>query len=94
MQQFNLTINNRQLTASADQTILDVALANGIEIPNLCHDPRLEPTGACRMCLVEVEGQRAPVTACTFEVADNMVIRTDTEQLRSLRKSVLELLFY
>jgi formate dehydrogenase alpha subunit len=94
MQPLNITMNDRLLTGQPGQTILDVALANGIEIPNLCHDPRLRPTGSCRLCLVDVQGQRAPVTACSFQVQDTMVIETDTPTLRSLRKTVLELLFY
>ena len=94
MQQFNITINDTLFSATPGQTILEVALANGIEIPNLCHDPRLKPTGSCRLCLVEVEKQRAPVTACSFQVQENMVVRTETPKLRSLRKTVLELLFY
>ena len=71
----------------------NVAQANGIEIPNLCHDPRLRPAGACRLCLVEVAGQRGPVTACTFAIADGMVVQTNTDEIRALRKTVLELLF-
>ncbi|MBN2137479.1 MAG: formate dehydrogenase subunit alpha [Sedimentisphaerales bacterium] len=94
MSEITVTINERRLTGRPGQTILELAADNGIDIPNLCHDPRLTPTGACRLCLVEVEGQRAPVTACTFGIADGMVVRTETEEIRRLRKTVLELLFY
>ncbi|MFA6426446.1 MAG: formate dehydrogenase subunit alpha [Phycisphaerae bacterium] len=94
MSEIEVTINNRKLIGRVGQTILELSLENGIEIPNLCHDPRLNPTGACRMCLVEVEGQRGPVTACTFQIQDRMVVKTDTENIRSLRKTILELLFY
>jgi len=94
MQQVKVTINNRELTGKPGQTILESAMENGIEIPNLCHDRRLVPTGSCRMCLVEVDGQHSPVTACTFQIQDGMVVRTDTEEIHSLRKTVLELLFY
>ncbi len=93
MTQINITINDRQITAKKGQTILNVALENGIDIPNLCDDPRLVPTGACRICLVEVEGQRLPVTACNFQIQDGMVIQTETELLCQLRKTILELLF-
>lgn len=89
-----ITLNGRQLSSRPGRTILEVAAENGIEIPNLCHDPRLTPSGSCRLCVVEVEGQRTPVTACTFQVADGMVIRTETEAIRATRKTVLELLFY
>ncbi len=91
---FNITINGRQVAATNGRTILEVAQANGIDIPNLCHDPRLVPSGSCRLCLVEVEGQRGPVTSCTFAVAPDMVVSTDTELIRQLRKTILELLFY
>ena len=93
-EQFKITINGIKVAASSGQTILEIAQDNGIEIPNLCHDPRLVPSGSCRLCLVEVQGQRAPVTACTFTAAPDMVVETDTELLRGLRKTVLELLFY
>ena len=94
MSKIKITINQKEYTATAGQTILEVALANDIEIPNLCHDSRLKPTGSCRLCVVEVEGQRGHVPACTFEVADGMVIQTDTDEIRGLRRTVLELLFY
>ncbi|MBL7152340.1 MAG: formate dehydrogenase subunit alpha [Phycisphaerae bacterium] len=89
-----ITMNGTKLFGRAGQTILDLALENGIDIPNLCHDPRLTPAGACRLCLVEVEGQRGPVTACTFKISDDMVVRTETDEIRELRRTVLELLFY
>jgi len=88
------TINGKEISARVGQTILDAAIENGIEIPNLCHDARLKPSGSCRLCLVEVEGQRKPVTACTFEAAEGMVVKTESQEIRRLRKSVLELLFY
>jgi len=94
MAEITVTINGRKLTGRSGQTILEVALENGIDIPNLCYDPRLKPTGACRLCLVEVEGQKDPVTACTFEIAPDMVIRTNTEEILAIRKTILELLFY
>jgi formate dehydrogenase alpha subunit len=93
MSEIKFTLDGTQLTGQAGQTILDVALAHGIEIPNLCHDPRLKPAGACRLCLVAVAGQRGPVTACTFAIADGMVVQTNTDEIRALRKTVLELLF-
>jgi formate dehydrogenase alpha subunit len=93
MPEIKATINGTVLTGSAGQTILGLAQANGIEIPNLCHDPRLRPAGACRLCLVEVAGQRGLVPACTFQVADGMVVQTETEEIRAIRKTVLELLF-
>jgi len=91
--EIKLTINERELIGRSGQTILDVALKHGIEIPNLCHDPRLTPTGACRLCLVEVQGDRGLQTACTRKIQPLMVVRTDTDQVRAIRKTVLELLY-
>jgi formate dehydrogenase alpha subunit len=93
MPQVKITIDGKQLTGQAGQTILSLAQANGIEIPNLCHDPRLRPAGACRLCLVSVTGQRGLVTACTFQIADGIVVQTNTDEIRAIRKTVLELLF-
>ena len=90
----SITINGNEVSAEAGQTVLEAAAANGIDIPNLCYDRRLRPSGSCRLCLVEVEGQRGPVTACTFAISDGMVVRTDTDEIRALRRTVLELLFY
>jgi formate dehydrogenase alpha subunit len=87
-----LEIDGRKLDAQAGQTILDLALAHNIAIPHLCHDPRLTPTGACRLCLVEIAGERGLQTACTRLAAPGMVVRTNTDEIRSLRKTTLELL--
>ncbi len=89
-----VTINGMKVLGRQGQTILELAIENGIDIPNLCHDSRLAPVGSCRLCLVEVEGQRGPVTACTFGISPGMVVRTETDEIRELRKTVLELLFY
>ena len=87
-----LTINGQEVTASPGQTVLEAARSVGVEIPTLCHDPRLEPYGACRLCLVEIEGARAPMPACAAKVNDGMVIHTNTDKVRKLRKFVIELL--
>jgi len=94
MSDIAVKINGKEYIGQSGQTILDLARKNRINIPHLCNDRRLEPAGACRMCLVEVEGEQCPVTACTFEIKDGMVVQTDTEQVRALRKTILELLFY
>ena len=64
VQTLTVTLNGQEVQARPGQTILEVAQAAGVDIPTLCHDPRLEPYGACRMCLVEVEGARGPMAAC------------------------------
>lgn len=89
----NLTIDDKQVTAPKDCTIYDAAKLNGIKIPILCHDKKLKPFGACRMCLVEVEQMKGrQIPACTTPVNEGMIIRTDTPDIIKARKLVLELL--
>ncbi|MGE5827201.1 MAG: 2Fe-2S iron-sulfur cluster-binding protein, partial [Micromonosporaceae bacterium] len=71
-----LTIDGIEVTAPKGALLIRVAEQLGIEIPRFCDHPLLEPAGACRQCLVEVEGQRKPITSCTQTVADGMVVRT------------------
>jgi predicted molibdopterin-dependent oxidoreductase YjgC len=87
-----LTINGIRVTAMAGATILEAAQSVGIRIPTLCHHADLTPTGACRMCLVKVERARDLQTACSTPVADGMVVETDTEEIHTNRKFVLEML--
>ena len=88
----NLTLNGQEVQARPGQTILEVARETGVDIPTLCHDPRLEPYGACRLCLVEVEGARGPMAACGAKVSEGMKVLTHTDKIVKLRKFVLELL--
>ncbi len=88
-----LTIDGKTVEAPEGATILRAAKQAGIEIPTLCDHPKLEPYGGCRLCVVELEGARAPVTACTMPVSNGMVVRTDTAKLHEIRKFVLMLLF-
>jgi formate dehydrogenase alpha subunit len=92
VQEVTLIINGQEVQGQAGQTILGVAQAAGIDIPTLCHDPRLEPYGACRMCLVEVEGARGPMAACGTSVKEGMKVQTHSEKIVKMRKFVLELL--
>jgi len=87
-----LTIDGRNVVVPAGETILNAAEAAGIDIPTLCHHPLLKPSGACRMCLVEVEGARGLLTACTTPVSSGMVVRTRTERVIDARRTVLELI--
>ncbi len=91
-QPVTLTLNGQEIQALPGQTILEVARDAGVDIPTLCHDPRLEPYGACRLCLVEVEGARGPLAACGTAIREGMSIQTHSEKIRKLRKFVLELL--
>lgn len=87
-----LNINGQRVTAEAKETLLECALRHDIHIPHLCTHPSLPPFGACRMCMVEIEGMRGYPTACTTPVAQDMVVRTDTEPLRELRRNILGLM--
>ena len=88
----SLTINNRSCSAPDGATILDAARLAGIEIPTLCHHPDLSNVGACRMCVVSVQGARALQTACTTPVRDGMVVDTMSADAVATRKFVLEML--
>ena len=89
----SLTIDEKKVTAPAGDNILRVALDNGIYIPNLCYiEDKPEPNAACRLCFVEIEGEDTPVTACTREVAEGMVVRTRGETALALARAGFELL--
>jgi formate dehydrogenase alpha subunit len=87
-----LTINGQDVSAPAGSTILEAASLAGIDIPTLCHHPALTPTGACRMCLVEIEGQPTLQPACTFPIAEGMDVQTHSPKVIEARRFVLELL--
>ncbi|MDJ0581503.1 bidirectional hydrogenase complex protein HoxU [Crocosphaera sp.] len=88
-----LTINNQLLAASEEETILDAAQAANIYIPTLCHLEGVSDVGACRLCLVEIEGSSKLQPACVTPVQEGMVVHTDTEKLKNYRRMVVELLF-
>ncbi len=90
---FRIEIDGRTVDGLEGQTILEVCRANGIEVPTLCYEPKLPGFGACRMCVVEVEGEDHPPISCSRAAEDGMVVRTQTEQLRRLRRTNLELIF-
>ena len=88
-----LEIDGKIVEGTEGQTILEVCRANGIEVPTLCYEPKLAGFGACRMCVVEVEGEDYPPISCSREAEAGMVVRTQTEQIRRLRRTNLELIF-
>lgn len=87
-----LKIDGVEVEVEKGATILDAANKAGLYIPTLCHDPRLEPFGACRMCLVEVEGRAKLLTACSSPAEEGMSVITSNEKINKLRRTVLELL--
>ncbi len=87
-----LTINGRSVKVREGSTILQASREHDIYIPTLCDDPRLEPYGGCRLCLVRIKGLPRPVTACTTPVSDGMDVETTNEEIEGLRRTIVELL--
>lgn len=87
-----LVINGIKVNAEEGMTILDAARSVGISVPTLCHMKNLFPTGACRICSVEVEGFRGLTPACAYPVSEGMVVETDSPRVRRARKTIVELL--
>jgi formate dehydrogenase major subunit len=93
MAMVNLTIDGRKVSAPPGSTVLQAARTANIDIPTLCDHPALAPIGACRMCLVEIKGQRNLQPACTFPITEGMEVHTESEKVAAARKFVLDLLF-
>ena len=87
-----IVIDGREITCDPGMTILEAAETAGIQIPTLCHQPDLSPTGVCRLCVVEVEGSPRAVGACHTPVADGMVVTTRSPKILALRRAALELM--
>jgi iron-only hydrogenase group A len=87
-----LKVNNIKVKAEEGMTILDAAKSVGISIPTLCHIKDLIPSGACRICSVEVDGMKSLVPACAYPINEGMVVETNTPRVRRARKTIVELL--
>lgn len=87
-----LIIDGKNIAMAPGSTVLDAARWLGIRIPTMCHVPGIEPAGSCYVCAVQVEGRRTLSPACALEVAEGMVVATDTQDVRNARKMALELL--
>jgi bidirectional [NiFe] hydrogenase diaphorase subunit len=93
MKNVMITIDGKEIKARAGEKLLWAALENGIYIPNLCAiKDKPEPNASCRLCWVEIEGEKGPATACTEEVADGMSVNTRGEKARGLARAGFELL--
>lgn len=92
----SITINGREVEVEEDQTILEVARAEGIGIPTFCSHEELKPYGACRMCVVEIKESSSGVEglepACQYRVEPDLVVETNTDRVKSARKVICELL--
>ena len=87
-----LTIDGKTVEVQQGTTVIEAGLANGIDIPHICYHPELSVTGACRLCLVEVEGSAHAVPGCGLAAQNGMVIHTQSENLYRLRHNILEML--
>ena len=92
MSEIHMRINNRDITAENTDTILTAATKAGIQIPTLCYLKNVIKTGACRVCLVEVKGARALLSACTTPVSEGMEVWTNSERAIKGRKTTVELI--
>jgi len=88
-----LIVDNKEIETQEGVIVLQACLDNEIYIPNLCYLKEMDnPPGSCRLCFVEIDGYNQPITACTVRVKEGMVVRTNTEHVRRLQRTALELL--
>ena len=94
MSEIQLEIDGKEIKATQGMTLLEAAQSAGIAIPTLCHHEKLEPFGGCRICTVEVEvkGWTKLVVSCVYPVEENIIVRTRSEKVDRIRKTILELL--
>jgi len=94
MSEILLKIDGKEVGAKKGMTVLEAAQGAGISIPTLCHHEKLEPFGGCRLCIVEVEirGRTNLVVSCVYPAAQDLVVRTRSEKVDRIRKTILELL--
>ncbi|MCW5860112.1 MAG: (2Fe-2S)-binding protein, partial [Caldilineales bacterium] len=87
----SLIIDGKPIETPSGSTVLEAALAHGIDVPRLCYHPELAPSGGCRLCLVEVEGRAAPTPSCGLRAEEGMVIHTQSDRLTALRRDIIDL---
>lgn len=94
MKIFNLNIDGKEIKANEGMTVLEAAQSAGISIPKLCHHEKLIPFGGCRLCIVEVEsgGWSKLVVSCVYQAEENLIVKTRSEKIDRIRKTILELL--
>lgn len=92
MKRISLTIDGQRIDVESGTSLWDAARRAGREIPTLCHDPKLRPVGVCRICVVQVEGERVMTAACVREAQAGMVVQTNSEKIDRCRRGLSELL--
>jgi len=95
MKTIRLEIDGKKVHAKEGATILEVARENGIYIPTLCHNDELKPSGVCRLCMVEISKNKRTklVASCVYPVEKNLVVKTNSEKIRKIRRMIVELLW-
>jgi predicted molibdopterin-dependent oxidoreductase YjgC len=88
----NMEFDGRTVSVPEGMTLVDAAATVGVHIPNLCHIKELRGVGACRMCMVEIEGMKTPVTGCTTRTKEGMKVQTKTPKVEEIRKFVTDLI--
>ena len=93
MSEILVQIDGKEVKAKEGMTVLEAAQSAGISIPTLCHHEKLEPFGACRLCIVEVQvgDWTKRVVSCVYTVEENLIVRTRSEKIDKIRKMILEL---
>ncbi|UCF89785.1 MAG: (2Fe-2S)-binding protein, partial [Desulfobacterales bacterium] len=91
MKKIRLHIDDQEVSVVPGATVLDAIQKAGIYIPTLCHDPHLKPFGACRLCIVQINGLRGLPTACTTPAQNGMVVVTETEEIQRIRRTIVAL---
>ncbi len=89
---FTINVNNAPIDVQEGETLLTIMRGKGIKIPTLCHMKDFAPSGACRLCVVEVEGKRDLVTSCTYPAEPGMVVKTNSSRVIKARKAIVEML--
>ncbi len=88
----NITIDGKRIEVPEGMNLIDASEHAGVHIPNLCYIKGMRPIGACRLCLVEIEGAKGPQIACNTRVKEGMVVKTNTEHIREMRRFVIDLI--
>ncbi len=86
-----LTIDGQPIEVAPGTTVLEAALANGIDVPRLCYHPELTPSGGCRLCMVEVEGREQPQASCGLLCEEGLVVVTQSDRLTTHRRNIIDL---
>ena len=90
--EISITIDGQEVKTTSDKTLIQAANEAGVYVPYLCYHPGMKPYGACRMCVVEVEGAPGTPASCTLPVREGMVVHTKSESVVDVRDNVMDLL--